>query len=257
MRKPVVVGNWKMNLTLGQAVLLAREIRLRLGTYDSVEVGVCPPFPLITAVQAVLSDTKIGVGAQNMHYERNGAFTGEVSAEMLKSIGVKYVIIGHSERRKYFGETDEGVRKKLGTALDYGFVPILCVGETLEEREAGKENDVVVKQMESALEGFSSTHLHNLIIAYEPVWAIGTGKTATPETAQSMHSIIREFLMKKFGASFGYSIRIQYGGSVRPENISGLMVKEDIDGALVGGDSLNGERFAEIVMRSGTAKGGK
>jgi triosephosphate isomerase len=255
MRKPVIVGNWKMNLTLHKAAELSREIRQHISNLDGVDVGVCPPFPFIIVVRDVLNGTRIGLGAQNLHYERSGAFTGEVSAEMLKSIGVKYVIIGHSERRKYFGETDEGVRRKLEAAVNYGLTPIVCVGETLEERDGGKAEDVVLRQLENGLEGFNTALLHNLIIAYEPVWAIGTGRTATPDIAQSMHSFIRGFLKTKFGADFSDSVRIQYGGSVKPENIVGLMSQQDIDGALVGGDSLDAGKFAEIVVRGSMAKG--
>jgi len=255
LRKPVVAGNWKMHLTLEEAVELARSVRERVAGIDSVDVGVCPPFPFIYLVKEVMTGTSIFVGAQNLHYEREGAFTGEVSAPMLESVNADSVIIGHSERRKFFGETNKTVKKRLKAAIDFGLAPILCVGENLKEREEGRAEDVVLTQLEEALDGFDSFELKRLIIAYEPVWAIGTGRTATPDVAEKMHLFIRDVLRGKFGDEFADALRILYGGSVKPDNIEELAAEADIDGALVGGASLDAESFAEIVRRVRKMKG--
>lgn len=255
MRKPVVVGNWKMHLTLDEAVELARGVRERVGGVGGVDVGVCPPFPFIYVVKEVMIGTSIFVGAQNLHHEREGAFTGEVSAPMLESVNADSVIIGHSERRKFFGETDPTIKKKLAAAVDFGLVPILCVGETLNQRDEGRAEETVLEQLNGALEGLDSFGLRSLMIAYEPVWAIGTGRTATPDVAEEMHLLIRSSLRRRFGEEFADAIRILYGGSVRPDNIEALAAETDIDGALVGGASLDAESFAEIVFRTERVKG--
>lgn len=255
MRRPIIVGNWKMNLLLDEAVELARSIRERLARVEGIDIGVCPPFPYLYVIEEIMTGTNIAVGAQNLHHERRGAFTGEVSAPMLESVNVDMVIVGHSERRKYFNETDETIRQKLSAAVDFGLAPILCVGETLNEREAGKAEEVVLRQLNGALQGFDSSELHNLIIAYEPVWAIGTGRTATPDIAEEMHSLIRKTVGERLGEEFADALRIQYGGSVKPENIEELMLQPDIDGALVGGASLKAETFSTIVLSAKKAKG--
>jgi len=247
MRKPFIAGNWKLNLLTKEAVELASKLKEQLKGIEKIEIAVAPVFTVIPAVSKVLAGSNIGVAGQDLFWEESGAFTGEVSATMLKDAGCKYVIIGHSERRQYFGETDESVNKKLKSALKAGLVPVCCIGETLLEREAGKTLEVVERQVKGALSGISKTELKPLVIAYEPVWAIGTGKVASPEQAQEVHGFIRKLLSKLYDADFAESIRIQYGGSVKPENISELMKQPDIDGALVGGASLKVESFSGIV----------
>lgn len=253
-RTPVVLANWKMHKVEQEAVLLARDVRGLLEGTDGVEVGLCVPYVFLHQVGLVLGGSGIGLGAQNVHWEEEGAFTGEVSATMLASLGVKYVIVGHSERRRYFGENGELIRKKISRVVACGMVPVLCVGETLKERELGKEKEVVSRQLGEALDGFEETHLRHLIIAYEPVWAIGTGVAATPQDAQIMHSFIRSWLTKRFDQSFAQKIRLQYGGSVKPTNVASLAVQSDIDGALVGGASLDAEKFSSIVLKFKAAK---
>lgn len=247
MRKPFIAGNWKLNKTNAEAVTLVTELKRELSEVDSVEMAVCPIYIALPDVIDALKESNIGVGAQNIYWEDSGAFTGEVSGPVLKNIGVQYVIIGHSERRQYFGETDETVNKRLGAALKHGLVPIVCVGETLEEREADKTFDVIKTQIKGALNGYGSEDLSTLVIAYEPVWAIGTGKTATPDQAQEVHQFIRGLITELYDESFAQSVRIQYGGSVKPENITELISQADIDGALVGGASLKTESFAGII----------
>lgn len=247
MRKPFIAGNWKMNLSVEEAVALAKGLKKDLAGYDAVDIGVAPVACCIPPVLDVLSDTNILVGGQEIHFEPKGAFTGEVSAPILASTGARFVIIGHSERRQYFGETNEGVAKKIGAALSAGLLPIVCVGERLEEREAGGTEDVVRDHVEGALSGLSAEEMSKVTIAYEPVWAIGTGKTATPEQAQEVHVFIRGMLSKMFGGSIAETVRIQYGGSVKPDNVKGLMAQPDIDGGLIGGASLKAESFSAIV----------
>jgi triosephosphate isomerase len=236
-----------MNLTLEEAVSLAEGLKSQLAGYDAVDTGVAPVACCIPAVVQVLDGTGILVGGQNIHHEPKGAFTGEVSAPILASAGARFVIIGHSERRQYFGETNEGVAMKVKAALASGLLPIVCVGERLEQREAGKTQDVVRDHVEGALSGLSAEEMLKITVAYEPVWAIGTGKTATPDQAQEVHEFIRGRLSEMFGGTVADAVRIQYGGSVKPDNVKGLMEQPDIDGGLIGGASLKADSFAAIV----------
>lgn len=246
-RKPVIAGNWKMNKTIAEAEELVKELIASVGDVEDVEVVVCPPFTALQGVSALLKGTGIGLGAQNMYFEKAGAYTGEVSPEMLKDVGCEYVIIGHSERRQYFGETDEYVNKKVRTALSYGLIPIVCVGETLEQREQGITADLVSKQVRIALDGVDHALVPQVIIAYEPIWAIGTGRSATADDAESVISLIRGVVAEMFGKESADKMRIQYGGSVKPSNITELMKQPNIDGALVGGASLDADSFSKIV----------
>jgi triosephosphate isomerase len=246
-RKPIIAGNWKMNKTTVEASELAEKIIPLVSFVKDREIVLGPPFTSLEAVSETIKGSNIVLAAQNMHWEDKGAFTGEISAEMLLDLGCKYVIIGHSERRQYFGETDETVNKKVKQALKKGLLPIMCVGETLAEREAGKLNDIISRQVTGGLKDISSEDMKKLVIAYEPVWAIGTGKTATPEQANEVHSLIREKVKALYNGEIAEGLRIQYGGSVTPENVSSLMAKPDIDGALVGGASLKPESFAALV----------
>ncbi len=247
MRTPIVVGNWKMNKTAAEAVELVTELKERVRGIDNVEIGVCPPFVCLTEVSKVLKGTHIGVGGQNMYWEPEGAYTGEISAEMLLTSGCKYVILGHSERRMYFGETNETVNKKVKAALSAGLIPIMCVGETLEQRQAGLTEQVVDEHVTGGLKDLSGDEVRGVVIAYEPVWAIGTGLTATPEQAQKIHRFIRERLTNLFGVGIAQEIRIQYGGSVKPDNAGELFRQVDIDGGLIGGASLKADSFAAIA----------
>ena len=246
MRRPFIAGNWKMHKTIGECVQLAKLLKVKLADAD-LEVAICPPFTALAATAEVLRDSAVGVGGQSCHGEISGAFTGEVAAEMLADAGARYVILGHSERRQIFGETDESVNRRLLGALRAGLEPIVCVGETLDEREADQTFAVVERHVRGALSEHSAAALRNLTIAYEPVWAIGTGRTATPEQAQEVHAHIRGLLEGLFGGDFAAATRIQYGGSVKPNNASELMACPDIDGALVGGASLDAESFSAIV----------
>jgi len=247
MRKPIIAGNWKLNKTPHEAILLADELKRELVDNTGVDIVVCPPFVDLTDVRDALVDHDIAVGAQNVFWEDSGAFTGEISAPMLKDLGVAYVIIGHSERRQYFNETNETVNKRLRAALKHGLTPIVCVGENLSERESNKTFDVIKNHCEGSLKGLTAEEVKKIVLAYEPVWAIGTGKTATPQQAQEVHVFIRQLLGKMFDADAASSVRIQYGGSVTPDNIGSLMAQADIDGALVGGASLKAPSFAAIV----------
>ncbi len=244
-----MAGNWKMNLDQDAGAELVEAICEGISGVDDVDVVVCPPYTSISAVARVIENcsVKIGLGAQNMYYEDSGAFTGEISPVMLKALGTEYVILGHSERRQYFGDTNELVNKKVRTALNHAMIPILCVGETLEQREKGETEKVVVSQVEACLKGVSQTGVVGMVVAYEPIWAIGTGMPATSEDAQDVIGLIRETISSVFGAEAAESTRIQYGGSVKPDNIAELMAKPDIDGGLVGGASLNADNFAKIV----------
>ena len=245
MRTPIIAGNWKMNNTIKEALGLIEEIKASKLNKD-VEAVVCVSFICLSEAKKALENTEIKLGAQNMHWEESGAFTGEISPKMLKELGVDYVIIGHSERRQYFNETDETVNKKIKSSLNHGLKPIVCVGETLDEREANIEKDVVKKQIEKAFEGIEEKDLDNIVIAYEPIWAIGTGKTASSDDANNMLGFIREIIGNKYGEKKN-DIRIQYGGSVKPSNIKELMDKEEIDGALVGGASLVAKDFVDLI----------
>jgi len=247
VRKPVIGGNWKMNKTSKEAEELVRSLVKEIGSYEEVETVVFPPFPYLEKVSSLLKGTVIGLGAQNMFWEEKGAYTGEVSPLMLVDVGCRYVILGHSERRQYFGETDDKINKKIKAALKSDLTPLLCVGEKLEERKKGRAKEVVNLQVRGCLAGISLSEVKRIVIAYEPVWAIGTGETATPEQAQEMHEFIREILKEMYDESVADSIRIQYGGSVKPDNIKELMQQPDVDGALVGGASLNAESFIKIV----------
>ncbi|MFA5576939.1 MAG: triose-phosphate isomerase [Tissierellaceae bacterium] len=245
MRTPIIAGNWKMNKTISEGLDLIEEVK-KMGRNEGVETVVCLPFTILSEAKKALENTDIKLGAQNMHWEESGAYTGEVSAPMLKELGVDYCIIGHSERRLYFGETDETVNKKMKAALAHGIKPILCLGESLEEREANIEKQIVEKQFLLAMEGLDKSLVENVVIAYEPIWAIGTGRTASADDANDMIAFIREIIGNKCG-EVKDKIRIQYGGSVKPGNIGELMGKSDIDGALVGGASLNAEDFVDLI----------
>lgn len=247
MRKKVIAGNWKMNMNLHQSQKLVSEIINGLGKNSKAEVIVCPPFTSLSEVNNLLKGTQIKLGAQNMYYEESGAYTGEISADMLKSVGCEYVILGHSERRVIFNESDELTNKKILTALLKGLKPIFCVGELLEQRESGNTMQVVARQIENGLVGVPPDQMKNIIIAYEPVWAIGTGKTATPEQAQEVHSFIRELVAKKFSVTVAENLIIQYGGSVKHDNSGELLSQKDIDGALVGGACLKADSFLGII----------
>ncbi len=247
MRTKIVAGNWKMNKTPAEAKALAQEIAAALGSEKCpVEVVVCPPAIDLPIVTEVLKDTQIGVGAQNMHDKPNGAYTGEIAADMLLELGVKYTILGHSERRTYFADTDATVNAKTKAALANGIIPIVCVGETLEEREAGKTEEVVATQVRGSLADLGAD-LAKVVVAYEPVWAIGTGKTATPAQAQEVHALIRKTLAEMSDAATAETIRIQYGGSMKPDNAAELMSQPDIDGGLIGGAALKADSFLAIV----------
>ena len=247
MRKKVIAGNWKMNMDLHQSQKLVSEIINGLGKDNKAEVIVCPPFTSLSEVSSLLKGIQIKLGAQNMHFEESGAYTGEVSAEMLKSVGCEYVILGHSERRVIFNESDEMINKKIKTALSKGLKPIFCVGELLGQRESGKTMQIISAQIEKGLDGITSDQMKSIIIAYEPVWAIGTGKTATPQQAQEVHLFIRELVAKKFSTSVAENLIIQYGGSVKPDNSGELLSQKDIDGALVGGACLKADSFLGII----------
>ncbi len=248
MRTPIVAGNWKMNKIIGEAIDLARRIVGQIGDDSGIEVVICPPFTALHAVSHVIdSSPGISLGAQDMHWEEKGAFTGEISANMLLDVGCRYVIVGHSERRHIFGETDDHVNRKVNAALGLRLTPIVCVGETLEQREAEQTEAVVQGQITASLSGLSSEDLRRLVLAYEPVWAIGTGRTATPEQANDVHTFIRNLLEESWDGETAQSVRILYGGSVTPDNIVGLAKASDIDGGLVGGASLTADSFVRIV----------
>jgi triosephosphate isomerase len=246
-RLPFIAGNWKMNKTVEEALDLVRQLKASLSNIEEVEVAVAPPFTALYAVSQELRGSSIRLAAQNLFYEEKGAFTGEVSPLMLKEIGCQYVIVGHSERRQFFGETDETVNRRIKAALGQSLKPIFCIGETLKEREEGKTFLVIERQVEGGLRGIGEEGVKSIVIAYEPVWAIGTGKTATPQQVEEVHRFIRERLERLYLREITERIRIQYGGSVTPENIKGLMNQENIDGALVGGASLKSETFSKIV----------
>jgi triosephosphate isomerase len=242
-RKPIMAGNWKMYKTEAEAVDFCLKLKPQISDVHDRTAILCTPFPVLSKVWDAIKDSLIALGAQNLHWEEEGAFTGEVSAAMLKSVGCSYVIIGHSERRQYFCETDATVNKKLFAALNHCLSPIVCVGETLEQREKNETFKVIETQIKGAFQGVDSKHWDNIIIAYEPVWAIGTGKTATPEQAEEVHAFIRKLLP----AEVGQKTRVLYGGSVKPENVKELMAKPDIDGGLVGGASLKVDSFVKLI----------
>jgi triosephosphate isomerase (TIM) len=248
MRKKIVAANWKMNMTQAESAEFVRSLLLDLADIRDVEVVIVPPFTAIAKVtEALGSEQDIKVGAQNMHWEKNGAFTGEISAALLRDLFVRYVVLGHSERRTLFGETDEIVNRKVRAAHEATLRPIVCVGETLEQRDKGKVEKVLSKQLQGSLAELGAKELQETVIAYEPIWAIGTGRNATPEQAQEAHAFIRKTLAEISDETTAQRMRIQYGGSVKPANARELMSQADIDGALVGGASLEARSFAEIV----------
>ena len=247
MRTPIIAGNWKLNKTISESVALTTALKALVVGETGVEIIVAPPFTALAAVNDVITNSNIHLAAQDVYSEESGAFTGEVSAPMLKDVGCNYVIIGHSERRQYFGETNESVNQKVKAALVHDLKPIICVGEQLEEREAGRTEVVIADHVTGGIAGLSAPELLSCVIAYEPVWAIGTGKTATPDQAQEVHNFIRGLLTKSYSADVASQVCIQYGGSVKPENATELMSQPDVDGALVGGASLEAESFAQIV----------
>ncbi len=246
-RTPMIVGNWKMNNSINESIRLVTELNELIADVDDVDVVVAPSFVALYSVSMALEDTTIKLCAQNCFWEENGAYTGEISPTMIADAGCEYVILGHSERRRLFHETDDDVNRKVLAALDAGLIPIICVGETLEERDQNRTLSIVESQVKWALRDFPINQPVNLVIAYEPVWAIGTGRNATPEQAQEVHQHIRKILARLFGNSKANEIPILYGGSVKPENIDALMAEADIDGALVGGASLDSMAFARII----------
>ncbi|MFA7283751.1 MAG: triose-phosphate isomerase [Candidatus Omnitrophota bacterium] len=252
MRKPIIAGNWKMYKTINEAIDLASGLKRQLFKLDfaEVEVVLCPVFTALSEVSEVLNETDIGLGAQDVYWQDEGAFTGEVSPAMLKDAGCKYVIIGHSERRQFFGETNETVNKKIQAVLKHTLTPIVCVGENLKERESGEAFKVIENHIRGSLAGIGTNDMEKIVIAYEPVWAIGTGKTATPDQAQEVHRYIRDLLKDIYDQEISDAVRIQYGGSVKPENIAELIGKPDVDGALVGGASLKADSFSAIVTKA-------
>ena len=247
MRRPIIAGNWKMNETIDQSLDLVTKLKSEVAEVNDVDIVVCPPFTSLFAMGKAIRGANIFLGAQDIYWEEKGAYTGEVSPGMLIDVGCQYVIIGHSERRHLFGEANQSVNKKVKAALRFDLTPIMCVGERLEEKERGVTEGVVREHITRGLEGLSREEVLKMVIAYEPVWAIGTGKTATPDQAQEVHSFIRRLLSELYDEVTASKIRIQYGGSVKPDNISLLMKEEDIDGALVGGASLDAKSFAQIV----------
>lgn len=254
MRTPLIVGNWKMNTSLAEASTLVGEMQEGLDRIEGVEKVLCPPFISLAMIAELLRGTSIKLGAQNMHFEEKGAYTGEVSPLMLVDL-CQFVILGHSERRQYFGETDQIVNSKVQAALKVGLIPILCLGERLEEKEAGRTEEVVIRQVKGALDGIKSPQ--GLVIAYEPVWAIGTGMAATPVESNATIGLLRRTVAELYGAELAQGMRILYGGSVTASNISGFMEQVEIDGALVGGASLKAREFVDIVEQSAAIKKGK
>ena len=253
MRKKIVAANWKMNMLQAEAAEFVKDLLLELGeNMSAAEIVIVPPFTAIAKVADVVgSGQNIKVGAQNMFWERSGAFTGEISAAMLRDLFVRYVVLGHSERRQLFGETDDMVNRKVRCALEATLRPIVCIGETLEQRDAGRVEEILERQLRGGLADEESKDFHEIVVAYEPVWAIGTGRNATPEQAQEAHAFIRAMLRQLSDNATAERIRIQYGGSVKPENARALMSQPDIDGALVGGASLDARSFAQIILAAG------
>ena len=247
MRRVIIAGNWKMYKTVDESIELVNLLKRAVVDIDDVEIVICPPFTSLSDVREAIMDTNIKLGAQDCYWEREGAFTGEISCGMLKNAGCEYVIVGHSERRQYFGETNETVNKKAKAALREGLKPIVCVGEKLSERQAGKTFEVVKDHVTNSLAGLTKEDILKIVIAYEPVWAIGTGVNATKDQAEEVHKYIRGLIEGIFGATAAESVRIQYGGSVKPENIRELIAEDDVDGALVGGASLKADSFSQII----------
>ncbi|MBQ4288487.1 MAG: triose-phosphate isomerase [Clostridia bacterium] len=247
MRRPIIAGNWKMNKTPSEAAQLVKDL-IPLVKDADIDVVVCPPYTALYTVAELVKGTNIKLGAQNVHFEKSGAFTGEVSIDMLKELGVEYIIIGHSERRQYFNETDETVNKKAKVILENGLTPIICVGESLDQREKGVTNDFVSMQTKLALNGIAGENVKKVVIAYEPIWAIGTGKTATSKEANDTIEAIRNAVKDVYGEEVSEAMRIQYGGSMNPKNATELMAQKEIDGGLIGGASLKAEDFSKVVL---------
>jgi triosephosphate isomerase len=247
MRRKLIAGNWKMNTDRASAIAIAKGVAARAGEVPNVDLLVCPPSIYLAPVAQVVAGTRVALGAQNMYHEANGAFTGEISAAMLTDVGAKYVILGHSERRHILGETDEAINKKTLAAIAVGLVPIVCVGELLAERESGRTADVIRRQFEGSLANVSADQVERLVIAYEPVWAIGTGKVATPEQAEEVHADLRNLLVRRYNSESASRVRILYGGSVKASNAGDLLGQPNIDGALVGGASLKVDDFIGIA----------
>jgi len=247
MRKRIVAGNWKMNKLTGQAAELAGALKTKFADKTDVEVVLCPTFTALKTVADIINGSQVKLGGQNMHWEKDGAFTGEISADMLRDVGCHYVILGHSERRQFFGETDATVSRKVKAALAANLTPIVCVGETLEQREANQTEDVVTTQVTKSLAGLDETSFRRIVVAYEPVWAIGTGRTASPAQAQEVHALIRRVLAKMCNPGAAQAVRIQYGGSMKPANAKELMSQPDIDGGLIGGAALDAASFIAII----------
>ena len=249
-RQPIIAGNWKMHMTVAEGMSLAKAITDWYSTYparDGVEVVVGPSFTSLSAIQGALEGSGVALSAQNCHWAEKGAYTGEAAPSQLADVGCKYVIVGHSERRTLFGETDEGVGRKARSLIDVGLIPIICVGETLEQRESGTTEKVVSRQVQAALDPLTADEVARSVVAYEPVWAIGTGRTASPGQAQEMHDTIRRRIGGQHGADAAKKVRILYGGSVKPDNVGPLMTQPDIDGALVGGASLKAQSFNQLI----------
>ena len=250
MKRPLIAANWKMYKTISEALTIVASIKAGVHKATDCEIVICPPFTALAAVGNALKESPLELGAQDMYPEPEGAFTGEISPLMLKEVGCRFVILGHSERRIHFHETDESINKKVKTALKFNLVPIVCMGETLEEREGRKAFEVVKRQFDGSLKDLSVEDIQKTVIAYEPVWAIGTGRTATPEQAEQMHSYIRRLLHEQYSEEAASRVSILYGGSVRPDNMAALMQKSNVDGALVGGASLKADSFTQIVMNA-------
>jgi triosephosphate isomerase len=249
-RIPLIVGNWKMYKTVDEGAKAAREVARLVASIRSVEVGIAPPFTALYAVKKALDGSSVKLAAQNVYWEEQGAFTGAISPGMLEEVGCDYCIVGHSERRAYFRETDQSVNKKIRALLSHNITPIVCVGESLPERDAGDAAKRVTSQVEAALEGFTPKEIGSLVVAYEPIWAIGTGRNASPAQAEEIHKIIRTVLLRLAGEAEASKIRILYGGSVKPENAAALIAEENVDGALVGGASLDPEGFSKIARQA-------
>lgn len=247
MRKKIIAGNWKMNKTGSEAATFVRDLKIKTLDINKTEIVVCPPYTAIAPVHEILKESRIKIGAQNVHWEPSGAFTGEVSAEMIEKAGCKYVIIGHSERRQFFGETNQSVNKKIKQTLTTRLCSIVCIGETLQQREAGKTKDVVKTQITEGLAGLTIDQMQRLVIAYEPVWAIGTGVNATPAQAEEVHQYIRELIQCLFNSQIAGATSILYGGSAKPDNIKALLSQDNIDGGLIGGASLKVDSFVEMI----------
>ena len=246
-RRPLIAGNWKMHKTCGESIKSAQKLKDLVDDVIDTDIMIAPTFTSLHPVFNTIKGSRIDLGGQNLHWETEGAFTSEISGDMLKSAGCSFVIIGHSERRQYFGETDDGVNKKIAAAAKHGLIPVMCIGETEKQREAGQTFSVLDKQVTIGLEGLSLEEAATLVIAYEPIWAIGTGKTATKEQAQEVHRYLREWMGNHYAETLADSTRILYGGSVKPDNVTALMAQPDVDGALVGGASLDADTFSKIV----------